>query len=72
MRIIVLDDGETYTGAEGCLCLDIKSVSPFVSEIPDELVKQASRRAKLHHDVTGFRMEDENSQPYECTVIARF
>jgi len=40
MRVVVLNDGETYTGAEGCMVLDVEDGCVEDDDL-DEVVKLA-------------------------------
>lgn len=67
MRIIVLNDGETFTGADGCVLLDIRD------NATDNEIKRAAFKAHAHPTMRADRvLSDEEDYNVDFTVIARF
>lgn len=68
MRIMVLNDGETYTSAEGCLLLEIDV--PDHEEIPDSVIKEAAEA--LADPSVSFTILSAYNGEVEVEPIARF
>ena len=69
-RIMVLNDGETFTDAEGCVCIDI-----FDQELSDEEVKRLVFAAHANPTRLALSVDSDNGGTFPeviASVVGRF
>lgn len=68
---MVLNDGETYTDAKGCLLMELKGFEDFEpDDVPDHDIKNIAHY--LSEGNSSIPMEDPSGFQYTARVIARF
>jgi len=68
MRVVVLNDGETYTSAEGCMILDIEDDCVELDDL-DEVVKLAHEFFTDNLDQTEERIIVDTNDGVEGPIV---